>query len=228
MKSARLRKNRPKSKLHGGELYRQRIRSKGPCADRLGKQTSSDHVTRRTCLLLKQHPSRTTIAFGLIAALAACGDDNPADSSAHAVPTDAPPNAGPAPTTVAVNASGEAICASNCIACHQANGQGLSGAFPPLAGSEWVTGSADRPIAVVLHGLQGPITVAGKKYNGVMMAGGTAGAMDDQQIADVLSYVRSSWGNTASAVTAADVARVRAAYASRTSAWTAAELQALP
>jgi len=61
-----------------------------------------------------------------------------------------------------------------------------------------------------------------------MMAGGTAGAMDDQQIADMPSYVRSSWGNTASAVTAADVARVRAAYASRTSAWTAAELQALP
>jgi len=144
------------------------------------------------------------------------------------VPTDAPPNAEPAPTTVAVNSSGEAIYASNCIACYQANGQGLSGAFPPLAGSERVTGSAYRPIAIVLHGLQGPITVAGKEYNGVMMAGGTAGAMDDQQIADMPSYVRSSWGNTASAVTAADVARVRAAYASRTSAWTAAELQALP
>jgi len=172
--------------------------------------------------------SRTMLAFGLVALTAACGGDKPADTSADAVPTDAPPNAEPAPTTVAVNANGEAIYAANCVACHQPNGQGMPGAFPPLAGSEWVTGAVDRPIAIVLHGLQGPITVAGNEYNGVMMAGGTSGAMDDQQISDVLSYVRSSWGNSASAVTAADVARVRAAYASRTTSWTATELQALP
>jgi mono/diheme cytochrome c family protein len=104
----------------------------------------------------------------------------------------------------------------------------MPGAFPPLAGSEWVTGSVDRPIAIVLHGLQGPITVAGTEWNGVMMANGVGGPMSDDDIAAVLTYVRSSWGNAASAVTAADVARVRAATASRTTAWTAAELQALP
>jgi mono/diheme cytochrome c family protein len=161
----------------------------------------------------------------MIALIAACGGDKPA---ADAVPADTPPSAEPTPAPVVANAAGEAIYAANCVACHQPNGQGMPGAFPPLAGSEWVTGSVDRPIAIVLHGLQGPITVAGTEYNGVMVAGGTAGAMDDQQIADVLSYVRSSWGNSASAVTVEDVARVRAAHASRTTAWTATELQALP
>ncbi len=172
--------------------------------------------------------SRTTLTFGLIATVAACGGDKPADTSADAVPADTPPGAEPAPTTVAGNANGAAIYGANCVACHQADGKGLPGAFPPLAGSEWVTGGVDRPIAIVLHGLQGPITVSGTEYNNIMMAGGTSGAMDDQQIADVLTYVRASWGNSASPVTVDDVARVRATYASRTTSWTAAELQALP
>ncbi len=174
-----------------------------------------------------QLAARSILAIGLAATLTACGGDKPADS-ADVATTDSVNAAPPAPDSGAggANSAGAAIYAANCIACHQANGEGMPGAFPPLAGSEWVTGSVDRPIAIVLHGLQGPITVSGTEYNGVMMAGGTAGAMDDQQIADVLSYVRSSWGNSASAVTVEDVARVRAAHASRTTAWTAAELQA--
>jgi len=127
-----------------------------------------------------------------------------------------------------VNTVGEAIYASNGLACYQANGQGLPGAFPPLAGSGWVTGGVDRPIAIVLHGLQGPITVSGTEYNNIIMAGGTSGAMDDQQIAEVLTDGRASWSNSAAAVTVDDFARVRATYASRTTSWTAAELLALP
>lgn len=114
---------------------------------------------------------------------------------------------------------------ATCSACHQANGQGVPGAFPPLAGSEWVTGKADIPIAIVLHGLQGQITVKGQKYNGVMAPWGTT--FNDDQVAAVVTYIRSQWGNKAPAVTKADVARVRAATKARKGAFTEAELKKL-
>jgi mono/diheme cytochrome c family protein len=99
--------------------------------------------------------------------------------------------------------------------------------FPPLAGSEYVNGPANRVIAIILHGLQGPITVNGAMVNSVMMPYGTGVEMTDEQIAIVATYVRSSWGNTGTAVTAADVARVREATKSRTTQWTAAELPSI-
>jgi mono/diheme cytochrome c family protein len=111
-------------------------------------------------------------------------------------------------TTAEAQKTGAEVFAT-CSACHQANGQGVPGAFPPLAGSEWVNGKGDIPIAIVLHGLQGPITVKGQKYNGVMAPWGTT--FNDDQIAAVVTYIRSQWGNKAPAVTKADVARVRAA-----------------
>ncbi len=115
-----------------------------------------------------------------------------------------------------------------CMACHQQNGAGMPGAFPPLAESEWVNGPASRPIAILMHGLQGEITVKGVKYNSMMMAYGTGVPMSDDEIATVLTYVRSNFGNNASAVTAAEVATVRAATASRTTPMTEKDLQALP
>lgn len=124
------------------------------------------------------------------------------------------------PSTPPVNKYAEV-----CAVCHQATGLGLEGAFPPLAGSEWLTGRADIPIAIVLHGLQGPITVKGKPYGGAMMAWG--GAMTDDDIAGTLTYARSQWGNRAAAVTTAQVRAVRARFASRTTPWTAAELKAI-
>jgi mono/diheme cytochrome c family protein len=108
-----------------------------------------------------------------------------------------------------------------CIACHQANGLGVPGQYPPLVASEWVTGNEDRVIRIVLHGLNGPITVEGKEYNNVMAP---LGSLKDDQIANVISYVRASWGNTASEVTPEAVARVRAETAGRNTYWTAAEL----
>lgn len=114
---------------------------------------------------------------------------------------------------------------ATCAACHQANGQGVPGAFPPLAGSEWVTGKPDIPIAIVLHGMQGPMTVKGQKYNSVMAPWGTT--FNDDQVAAVVTYIRSQWGNKAPAVTKADVARVRAATKARKAAFTEAELKKL-
>jgi mono/diheme cytochrome c family protein len=159
---------------------------------------------------------------GLALLLTACGGGG--DTPATDTPADQTPAATEAPTTVAAGPDGAALY-GRCAACHQANGMGLAGAFPPLGKSEWVTGDPGIPIRVVLHGLQGEITVEGQKYNSMMLPYGGTGEMSDAEVAAVLTYVRSSFGNSASAVTADEVAAVRAATAGRTTPWTAAELK---
>jgi mono/diheme cytochrome c family protein len=109
-----------------------------------------------------------------------------------------------------------------CAACHQPNGAGLEGAIPPLSGSELVVGRAAVPIAIVLHGLQGEVTVKGKTYNSAMAP--WASVLTDDDLAATLTYVRSQWGNRAAPITAAQVRAVRTKYASRTAPWTVAEL----
>ena len=97
-----------------------------------------------------------------------------------------------------------------CGTCHQPDGKGLPDAgFPPLAGSEWVTGDPERLIKITLHGLIGPIEVAGRSYPGQVPMTPFGGLLDDEEIAAVLSYVRHSFGNTAWAITPEEVARVR-------------------
>ena len=115
-----------------------------------------------------------------------------------------------------------------CATCHQATGLGIPGAFPPLAGSEWATAAnAALPIRIVLKGLQGPVTVKGQRFASAMPAYGTGQPLSDADVAAVLTYVRSAWGNRASAVTPAEVAHERTATASRTTQWTAADLTPL-
>jgi mono/diheme cytochrome c family protein len=118
-----------------------------------------------------------------------------------------------------------------CLACHQANGLGLPPAFPPLVGSDWVVGSEERLIRILLHGLEGPIEVNGVTYNGIMPAFGAGSAFNwnDQRISEVLTFIRAEWGNTASPITAEQVTAIRTgAAAGRSNAWTAPELLALP
>ena len=117
---------------------------------------------------------------------------------------------------------GKKVFTTICIACHQATGLGLPGIYPPLAGSEWAQGSEERIIRIVLHGLNGPITVEGKEFTNAMAALG--GVLKDEQIANALTYVRQEWGNKAPEVKAETVARIRAEVGNRTSPWTAAEL----
>jgi mono/diheme cytochrome c family protein len=112
-----------------------------------------------------------------------------------------------------------------CLPCHQPEGKGLPGVYPPLAGSEWVRGDADRLIRIVLHGLTGPVTVAGANYGGPdsvpmpSMAG-----LTDEQISDVLTYVRRDFGNGAPTVPSSAVKRIRESNATRNDPWTAEEL----
>ncbi|WP_444893524.1 copper-containing nitrite reductase [Microbulbifer sp. TRSA001] len=86
---------------------------------------------------------------------------------------------------------GERTYAQNCMACHQSSGQGIPGAFPPLAGSDYLLSKPDRSIDILLHGLSGEIVVSGQTYNGVM----PAVQLSDESIANVLTYVLNSWGN---------------------------------
>lgn len=157
-----------------------------------------------------------------------------------AVPSYEPPGYGPPPGAHAVAPGGqgeaaegahkqeapkggEALYAVKCLACHQANGAGLPGAFPALAGSSWVTEDPETPIRIALLGLSGPIEVKGQSFDNTMPSLG----LSDAEIADILSYVRSAWGNQAAAITPEAVAAVRASLAGRTAAWDAQSLSSL-
>ena len=120
-----------------------------------------------------------------------------------------------------VHKRGAEVYGMTCIACHQPTGMGMEGAFPPLDGSEWLTGDPSVPIRVVIGGLQGPVKVAGHEYNSVMPPHVD---LDDQKISDVLTYVRQNWSNDAAPVTPAQVKEVRDKYKGRTQPWTAKEL----
>ena len=119
-----------------------------------------------------------------------------------------------------VETKGKALYLVSCSACHQPNGQGSEGIAPPLAGTRWPDESEDRLARIVLHGLRGPITVAGKEYNLEMPA---MGFFDDQEIAAILTYIRTTWGGK-SQVEEEDVKRVRSAHKDRVLPWNVKEL----
>ena len=169
------------------------------------------HQTERRPLVL---------AFLLAATSVACGGSETAQSS------DTASAAAPVAGAPAAPASGELLY-QRCVTCHQPNGQGMPGTFPPLAGSEYATAAnVSVPIRIVMRGMQGPLTVKGVEYNGLMPAYGIGIEMSNEEVAAVLTYVRQSWGNQASAITAEDVAKERAAQTTK-DAVTAAELKPL-
>jgi len=102
--------------------------------------------------------------------------------------------------------AGKALFEANCAACHGANGEGVPGTFPPMVGTERMSGPADEHIAIVLNGLSGPITVNGEEYNGFMSP---FKHLSDQEIADIVTYERTAWGNTGGAVSTAQVKALR-------------------
>lgn len=104
--------------------------------------------------------------------------------------------------------AGEALFAGTCSVCHQSNGEGLATVFPPLAAADYFLEDAGRAIDIVLNGLEGPITVNDQSYNSVMPP---MSQLNDDEIANILSYALNSWGNAAGQVTADEVAERRAA-----------------
>lgn len=119
---------------------------------------------------------------------------------------------------------GDQVFAGVCQPCHQAHGYGIPGQYPPLAGSEWLLADKETPIRILLHGLSGPLTVKGRTYYNVMPA--FHDKLSNEEIAAVITHVRSQWGNNAPAVTAAEVDSVRQQTAGR-GEWTVDELMRL-
>ena len=123
----------------------------------------------------------------------------------------------------AVAKDGKAEYELLCGACHSPDGKGAGeGAFPPLAGSEWVKGDAERLVQVILHGMDGPVKVAGKSYNLTMPPQGAA--LTNAQIAAIGTYVRKAWGNNGGGIDEAFVKAARANSAKRNTMWKAEEL----
>ncbi len=121
-------------------------------------------------------------------------------------------------------ALGARAYSANCQACHQSDGRGVPGNFPPIVGSEWVTGAPETVVRILLHGLIGPIEVSGATYNGNMPA--WRDALTDRQIAALSTYIRQWDANEASPVETAAVEALREQHASRSAQWTADELRA--
>jgi len=118
---------------------------------------------------------------------------------------------------------------AGCAACHQASGVGVPGTFPPLAGSDWVLEDGhERVVRIVLHGLNGPITVTGIKFNNQMPP---LPQLSDEMIGNILTYIKNSkeWGNeTGEWITPEQVKAIRDETAGRTKQWPPSELAKLP
>lgn len=128
------------------------------------------------------------------------------------------------PTGGADLARGKIYYENVCALCHNSDGNGKPNQAPALAGSEWVTGNPEQLVRIPLAGLAGPITVKGENWNLAMPAMGAA--MSDDDLAAVLTYMRQSWGNKASEITAEQVKAIRGKVGNRTQPWTGDELKA--
>jgi mono/diheme cytochrome c family protein len=123
---------------------------------------------------------------------------------------------------------GKKVFMANCAVCHQATGLGSeTQGYPPLAGSEYVNGGSRRNAMIVLKGLQGPLKVKGKQFGSAVMQPWDK-TLNDQKIADVLTFIRQEWGNTGSPVTQEQIATLRKELASHPDSFTEPDLQAVP
>jgi len=134
--------------------------------------------------------------------------------------TPAPPDL--EPEELDLMATGQRVYTRLCQSCHQQDGAGVPGAFPPLGGSDWVIGIPERPVYIVLQGFQGEIVREGVTYNAVMPGFGRL--LSDEEVASVVTYIRNSFGNEAPEVLPEEVAEMREASADRATGWTESEL----
>ena len=123
--------------------------------------------------------------------------------------------------------SGENVFKARCASCHQANGLGITGQYPPLAGSKWATTDSGLITNIILKGLKGEIIVKGEKYGTSAAINMAAVPIDDREIANVVTYVRQSWGNESSEVFEEDVATYRSSSADQLEQWTGEQLMSL-
>src|SRR5690606_6975282 len=171
----------------------------GDCAGQSARRCSADFSPQPRTPLMK----RSTLALCIPVVLAA------GTVAWQAVGQSASANAVPAPAPAAAIADGKKAYEDNCAACHQPDGKGLAGAFPPLAASDWLQGkTAAQVAATVLEGLQGAIVVNGVTYDSLMPA---QSHLSDADIAAITTYLLNSWDNPAGSITAAEVTAQRTA-----------------
>ncbi len=137
-----------------------------------------------------------------------------------------PGGAGPAAELTPAE-RGKKIFSANCATCHQGNGQGVAGQYPPLAGSEFVNGGTRRLGMILLKGLVGPLKVKGAQFGTAQMQAWET-TLTDAKIADVLTYIRQEWGNSGGPVAAEGVSALRKELAGRKDSWTEPDLLAVP
>jgi mono/diheme cytochrome c family protein len=140
----------------------------------------------------------------LVFLLSACGGRH--QNSRQTNETPAPIQETPSKSADMANHPGKKVYDSVCLACHMADGSGVPGMHPPLIETEWVTGDKERLIEITLNGLSGKIEVDGETYNSIMPP---HSHLSDKQIADVLTYIRQSFGNNAGEITVEEVQKVR-------------------
>ena len=148
------------------------------------------------------------------------GDDNLAIYSGKLDDSIYQPEGQPSLTTEAVAApkgvqtkdqriaEGKKIFNQSCFACHQANGMGLPGIFPPLANSDYLNADHNRAIGVIINGQEGEIVVNGVKYNQVM----PPQILNDDDVANVMTFILNSWGNSGDMITPEQVQQVRSGH----------------
>jgi nitrite reductase (NO-forming)/hydroxylamine reductase len=179
--------------------------------DGLSAETPSCEVTEESAMFQARSPATTrsslclAIASVLTFAAAAHAQSPDAATRVHAAETAQGSGAtGAAPQQMA---AGQKVYESLCQACHQPTGQGMAGAFPPLANSDFLLADRRRAAAIVLHGLHGKVTVNRQQFDAVMPPLGTQ--LSDEAVANVVTYVLNSWGNRGGVVTVADVRALR-------------------
>ena len=121
-------------------------------------------------------------------------------------------------------ASGKKVFGLRCASCHQANGLGIQGQYPPLAGSKWVTSDPALISKIILKGLKGEIIVKGEVYGASAAVNMAAVPITDREIANVTTYVRTAWGNAASEITENEVSLFRAESEDQVEQWTGTQL----
>jgi mono/diheme cytochrome c family protein len=151
---------------------------------------------------------RTTILISIIFFISSCsGNQNNSQSESSKIQEEKIALAEKSSIPPAVMERGEIVYRMHCLACHQSDGSGNPGMYPPLIETKTVNGDLDKLVEVILHGQSGEIEVKGEIYNQVMIP---HNFLSDKEIADVLTYLRNSFGNTAGGrVTEEEVSKIR-------------------
>jgi nitrite reductase (NO-forming) len=210
--------------FEGGTRYQENVQT--TLIPSGGAAMGEFHIEVPGTYLLVDHSLFRTFNKGALAMLKAEGPENKAIYSGKEVDytyvgNRAQPNMKPVVEATAAAASGtltkeqqvsagQSLFAGTCATCHQPDGKGLPNVFPPLAGSDYLAQDPKRAIGVVLHGLSGKVTVNGAAYDSVMPP---MSQLNDDEVANILTYVLNSWGNPGGQVNAADVAAQRKAGA---------------